>query len=941
MAWIPHTDSPTEVRQAFQRLGDQTDVITTGLTDYILIGQGIGVAPVWEILSTAIDHGGLGGLTDVADHPGYLLIDGSRGLTGNMLVDAAITIDGRDISEDGIILDAVDKFFDGTFQESFDAVATSDGATVIMSLEQTGGGDLSMQFSDGHTTLDCTDPLQTIALTAGTDTSPQANYIYIPQSTKVLTKSTSVWPAGEHIKIAYFFVPSAAFVQSNGCYVNQNWNDHQAGADLQGHMAHMSEKLRRLGATWFSGVNANGATASYFTIGAGTTHWLSTSGEVDQLHEHTFPAVETSGSDIVLVVNQNGAAYDDITNLYSITDDHTGATIGNNKYFNLVFWGVVNKSGEFAALMVNLPGGFYTKQSDALIDSDGHDVYAEPREFSIDSGTAFLICRATFQMGGTWSHVSTTDLRGLTPATASGSSVNDHGGLGGLTDVADHPAYLLTDGTRNITGNLAVDGGITIDGRDLSADGTKLDGIEALADVTDATNVAAAGAAMAGGAFHDGFSDFVGNEHLDWTAASANLATTGSISAGTGDGSALLHIGTVGGSELVRLEAGATSNPFFTFFQTTTRRAFIQFNDTNNNLILASEYGTLSFKAASSAGSDTDTTYLTIEVGGNVLLANSLQVTNNITGGNVTGGADPGHTHTGDSLSGIDISADTNLAVSVPIILTDDTLSLDINSLSIATIAAGDFVPFWDITATADNKKITFANFEGTLNHDSLTGYVGNEHIDHSTVSISSGTGLSGGGTIAATRTLALSHLGIEDLADAGADKILFWDDGASKTDWLTVGVGLTLSGTELTGGFTTRARAEPAAVEQDIVTSTWTKITLGTENYDGGGDFASSTFTAPANGYYVIGCAVRTAEALAAGKYLLFSIYKNGVTYSRVSDANHSATGAYLMGLTLLDVLYLVANDTIDIWVWHDHGANRKIWGTGIYTFLSVHRLS
>lgn len=47
---------------------------------------------------------------------------------------------------------------------------------------------------------------------------------------------------------------------------------------------------------------------------------------------------------------------------------------------------------------------------------------------------------------------------------------------------------------------------------------TKLSGIEAAADVTDAVNVAAAGAAMSGGAFHDGFSDFVANEHIDWTA---------------------------------------------------------------------------------------------------------------------------------------------------------------------------------------------------------------------------------------------------------------------------------------------------------------------------------------------------------------------------------------------------------------------------------------
>jgi hypothetical protein len=76
-----------------------------------------------------------------------------------------------------------------------------------------------------------------------------------------------------------------------------------------------------------------------------------------------------------------------------------------------------------------------------------------------------------------------------------GGGVTDHGALTGLGD-DDHTQYLLAAGTRELTGNLSVSSGITIDGRDLSADGTKLDGIEALADVTDAANVAAAGAVM-------------------------------------------------------------------------------------------------------------------------------------------------------------------------------------------------------------------------------------------------------------------------------------------------------------------------------------------------------------------------------------------------------------------------------------------------------------
>jgi len=54
--------------------------------------------------------------------------------------------------------------------------------------------------------------------------------------------------------------------------------------------------------------------------------------------------------------------------------------------------------------------------------------------------------------------------------------------------------------TEDDSGNVTVNGNITVtgtvDGRDVAADGTKLDGIEASADVTDTANVTAAGALM-------------------------------------------------------------------------------------------------------------------------------------------------------------------------------------------------------------------------------------------------------------------------------------------------------------------------------------------------------------------------------------------------------------------------------------------------------------
>jgi len=78
----------------------------------------------------------------------------------------------------------------------------------------------------------------------------------------------------------------------------------------------------------------------------------------------------------------------------------------------------------------------------------------------------------------------------------------------GVTDATKLP---LAGGT--MTGNIVMSGSETVDGRDLSADGTKLDTVETNADVTDVTNVTAAGAAMLTGATFTGAitaPDFIG-----------------------------------------------------------------------------------------------------------------------------------------------------------------------------------------------------------------------------------------------------------------------------------------------------------------------------------------------------------------------------------------------------------------------------------------------
>ena len=55
-----------------------------------------------------------------------------------------------------------------------------------------------------------------------------------------------------------------------------------------------------------------------------------------------------------------------------------------------------------------------------------------------------------------------------------------------------------------------------------------------------------------------------------------------------------------------------------------------------------------------------------------------------------------------------------------------------------------------------ENGLKTLVSASAQITHDDTTGFVANEHIDHSGVSISTGTGLTGGGDITTTRTLSV-----------------------------------------------------------------------------------------------------------------------------------------------------------------------------------------
>lgn len=85
------------------------------------------------------------------------------------------------------------------------------------------------------------------------------------------------------------------------------------------------------------------------------------------------------------------------------------------------------------------------------------------------------------------------------------------------------------------------------------------------------------------------------------------------------------------------------------------------------------------------------------------------------------------------------------------------------------------------VSASTATNGITLDVDQSKIDHDSLANFVSAEHVDHSSVSITAGAGLSGGGTIDSTRSLAVDINGQTLAVPADGDEILIVDASAAN----------------------------------------------------------------------------------------------------------------------------------------------------------------
>lgn len=140
--------------------------------------------------------------------------------------------------------------------------------------------------------------------------------------------------------------------------------------------------------------------------------------------------------------------------------------------------------------------------------------------------------------GSDWSTITLTQLRSIALSSLNDAQfqIEDNSDsskllkleLSGITTATTRTLAIPdASGTIVLNDNTATLSGKSIDLTDNTLTGTMAEFDTAVSD----GNIA-----YAGGAYHDGFSDFVANEHIDWTAASSNFSTSGGITAASANG---------------------------------------------------------------------------------------------------------------------------------------------------------------------------------------------------------------------------------------------------------------------------------------------------------------------------------------------------------------------------------------------------------------------
>ena len=145
---------------------------------------------------------------------------------------------------------------------------------------------------------------------------------------------------------------------------------------------------------------------------------------------------------------------------------------------------------------------------------------------------------------------------------------------------------------------------------------------------------------------------------------------------------------------------------------------------------------------------------------------------------------------------------------------------------------------------------------------------------------------------------------------------------GSTNTSTIALKSGATLTNFPAN---TPAFQANAGSTDQSIAHNTWTKLTLGTENFDSDSAFASSKFTVPAGegGKYMFGYGT-CINNLDDGEKLQIRLYKNGSAVNSSQNRIIAPTNNMLYYLQATSVLVLSAADYIELYMAHEEGGSQ-----------------